>query len=328
MKIKHGIIIWVMLAIMSVSSVYADKLSVLIIESYHPVLAWTSQCEQGITEELAKDYVISTFYMDTKRIPEKEFALKADKAWKRYMESKPDLVMLGDDNALKLLGPRFAETKTPVVYFGINDNPRRYFHTIPENITGVLERTPVVPWLRHLKRIVPWADKALILMDQSVTSEAIRDLVFQGSKQINVGGIVVEYKLVSSIEEWKNSVNNAKKMDFILMPTFHALKNEKGKAVSMEEVIVWTSANSQAPVFTNQDYTVWDKGVIGAYVIYGKNHGKLAAEMARDILQNRKSPGRTMPKTERDGVFYFNSKQLQRFKIELPADIRAISIFK
>jgi ABC-type uncharacterized transport system substrate-binding protein len=287
--ILRGIPALFILFFITLSPVHGEMKKVLIIESYHPVLAWTDQCEQGIADVLGKEFSISSFYMDTKRIKEDEFQDRAEKAWKIFKERKPDLVMIGDDNALMLLGTKLAETKTPVVYFGINDNPRRYFKEVPENITGVLERTPVIPWARHIKQIIPWAEKALVLMDDSLTSEAIRDIVFSDKKKMTLSGITLEYQFAGKIDEWERIVKNAKKYDFILMPTFHAVKDRKGKAVSVEDVVAWTSANSPVPVFSNQDYTVGDNGVIGAFVIFGKHHGKLAGEMALEILKNKKN---------------------------------------
>lgn len=47
---------------------------VLIIESYHPVLTWTAQCEEGIRKALGGGFDVRSFFMDTKRIPESDFA--------------------------------------------------------------------------------------------------------------------------------------------------------------------------------------------------------------------------------------------------------------
>jgi hypothetical protein len=128
---------------------------VLIIESYHPALAWTAQCEEGIRQALGGGFDVRSFFMDTKRIPESEFALSAGRAFEAIQRIEPDLVMLGDDNALSMLGPRVAQMDIPIVYFGINNNPRNYFTQLPRNMAGVLERTPVTPWLRHLAEIMP-----------------------------------------------------------------------------------------------------------------------------------------------------------------------------
>lgn len=318
------------MAVLVFCSSSAAKDKILIIQSYHPGLAWTAQCEKGINEIIGSKYEITSFYMDTKRIPEEDFKKKAQEAWEKYLEIKPVLVMTGDDNALSYLGKKFSGSTVPVVYFGINNNPRIYFpsHQLPENMTGVLERTPVIPWLRFLSQIIPHAERALVLMDSSPTTRSIIEIVFQKKKSVEVSNLTAEYKTASSFAQWKNIVSNAKNYDLILMPTFHSLKNKNHENVSVEQVIEWTSANTAIPVFTNQDYTVSSKGVIGAFVIYGEAHGRMAAEMALEILEKNISPGQFTSKTDTGGIFYFNRTQLNRFKIKLPAAIEANTVFQ
>jgi len=312
------------------SSSAPAKEKILIIQSYHPDLAWTAQCEKGIKEVLGSLYEIHSFYMDTKRIPNSEFKQSSDAAWKKYLEVKPVLVMTGDDNALSYLGGKLSGSGIPVVYFGINNNPRIYFanHQLPQNITGILERTPVIPWLRFLTQIIPDAKKALILMDSSHTSESIIDIVFQKRKSVEIGNLKAYYRTAESFNEWKEIISSPDNFDFILMPTFHAIKDKNDKNASVEQVIEWTSANTLIPVFTNQDYTVNSKGVIGAFVIFGEMHGKMAGEMVLEILENKKSPSEIKTKTDIGGKFYFNRDQLKRFKIILPEKIETNSIFQ
>lgn len=310
------------------SDAFAGKKKILIIQSYHPLLTWTAQCEKGIKTVLGSEYEIHSYYMDTKRIPKSEFLKHADVAWGKYLKIKPDLVMIGDDNGLSLLGPRFSRTQTPVIYFGINNNPRNYFDRLPDNITGVLERTPIVPWLRYLKDIIPNAKKVLILMDSSPTSEAIIHVVFQQRKSVKVSGLTAEYRIVKDWSEWVFFVKNSNKYDILIMPTFHSIKDETQESVSVESVVEWTSANSAIPVFSNQDYTVSSKGVVGSYVIYGEAHGKLAGEMVLEILKMKKSPRDIRNITDRNGKFYFNKDQLNRFKLKLPAEIKEQAIFQ
>lgn len=324
------LIVFSLFTCLVISSVFcfADKAKVLVIESYDPRLEWTAQCEKGIASVLEDQAALSYFYMDTKRIPETEFPVQANMAWDLYLKEKPDLVMIGDDNGLRLLGPRFAQTATPVVYFGINNNPRHYFETMPENITGLLERTPVIPWLRYLKRIMPRADSALVLMDSSPTTQAIVEVTFQGKTHLNVGGIQAEYHIADNWDQWRDYITNSGKYSLLLLPTFHAVKDKDGHHMSVKDVIEWTSAHSPSPLFTNQDYTVSDTGVAGAYVIFGESHGKQAAEIARDILLGKQRVGQIPPKTDRTGKFYFNKKQMGRFKLEIPREISSQAIFK
>ena len=320
-----------LLTVAAVDAAETKKRSVLVIESYHPVLAWTAQCEHGIYGVFKKDdYDVTSVFMDTKRIPADAFAKAADDAWAAYEKAKPDIVLLGDDNALKFLGPRLAKTGTPVVFFGINANPRIYFQdgALPKNITGILERTPVLPWLRTLSSIRPSARRALILMDASETSKAIADVNSTDGETRQLGELHAIWKLTSDWDEWQKIVTETPDIDFILMPTFHAVKRKDGSAVSVDEVIAWTAGHAKVPTFTNQDYTVSSDGVVGAYALYGKTHGKAAAELAKEIVEGTKDPATTPPQTDKLGRYYFSEKGLDRFDISVPKDIEETAIYR
>lgn len=295
--------------------------SVLVIQSYHPDLDWTRLCDQGIRDTLGADHEISTFYMDTKRIAQSQFDQRAQEAWQAYLDTAPDLVMLGDDNALRLLGNRFADTDTPVVFFGINNNPRTYFDRLPTNITGLLERTPLFPWLRYLREIMPQAKRALVLMDTSLSSAAIINVTFQNRASISISGMEVEYRLVSDWHQWQTAIGQSADFDFIVSPTFHSIKQLNGAAVDIDRLISWTSANSSAPLFTNQDYTVSDHGAAGAYTLSATAHGAQAAEIAALILGDGQQPSTIMFQVDKAGLYVFNRQQLDRHRITLPEAI-------
>ena len=120
-------------------SVFAQK-TVFVVESYHAGFAWDASYKKALQETLGTRYKLEFFEMDTKRLPKEQHQRMSDLAWKKYLELKPDLVVLGDDAALITLVKRLAETRTPVVYLGINNNPRDYVPLTAENFTGVLER--------------------------------------------------------------------------------------------------------------------------------------------------------------------------------------------
>ncbi|NQY94644.1 MAG: sugar ABC transporter, partial [Campylobacteraceae bacterium] len=113
--------------IMFTYNLFAQRENILVIESYHAQYPWDKSYKEGLREILASKYNLIFFEMNTKRIDKKHYEKMANLAWKKYKEVRPSLVILGDDNALKYLGYRFAKTNTKVVYLGINNNPRNYF---------------------------------------------------------------------------------------------------------------------------------------------------------------------------------------------------------
>lgn len=163
---------------------------ILNISSYHDGYGWTDDCVAGITEGVGSNHKLINHYMDTKRIKKEDFKKAANQALTAYNKIKPDLVLIGDDNALLLLGGTIANNNTPVVYYGINGNPRLYFYgSIPKHVTGVLERVPIIPMMRVLGVLLKHNinQKVTILSDGSTTSAAFFTNSFKGDrkKQVN-----------------------------------------------------------------------------------------------------------------------------------------------
>ncbi len=135
------------------------KETILVIESYHAEYAWDKDFNRGIEKVIGDQYNIVNFYMDTKRVAKSEYANRAEAAWAKYKQVKPSLVILADDNALKLLGKRFESEPTLVVYLGINGSPRNYISLKSKNITGVIERPLLKRSLVTLSSILKPAPK-------------------------------------------------------------------------------------------------------------------------------------------------------------------------
>ena len=308
-------------------SAFASQKNVLVIHSYHPSLAWVRQYTLGITEVFADTAALAHVYLDSQRASGPEMANHVEKAMAIFRDLKPDVVMTCDDDALRLLGPRILDTSTPLVFLGVNNNPRSYFNTIPGGMSGVLERVLLFPWIRHLRKIIPNATTALVLMDDSKTAESILAVTFADRKQVMVDGIRVEYRQAGDWDQWQRFVLESKSHDFIAMPVYHSLKDKAGRHVPVEKLIRWTSANSPIPMFAYQDYAVGDDGVVGAYVIQGEMHGRRAALLAKDILEGRGAQS-TYFITDTEGVFFFNKKRLKEFGLTLPDSIQSRTRFK
>lgn len=310
----------------SASDLTAGEKKILNIASYHPEYAWTRDCTEGIENAVRPAYQIETHYMDTKRIPASEFQKAADSAWEKYKAFRPDLVMLGDDNALRLLGPRFVEAGVPVVHYGVNNNPRMYFDgKIPENVSGILERPLIIPWVRYLQKIIPGIKKVLVMFDASSSSNAVISLAFHNKQSVSVSGTVTELKVTDKWDEWKEAVIQAKgKYDAIIIVNHFTIKAQDGKTTDNADIIRDCSRLSSVPIFATNNFAVHSEGAVGALVIVGQNHGKEAGELAINILEGKKHAH----KTQTAGTFYFNKTQLNRFDLKLPRDMEEKSVFQ
>ena len=151
------------------SNVFATNL--VFIHSYHFAYPWVEQYRSGFMSTV-DNVKLYEFEMDTKRRPSNEFSLIADQAWQYIMQNSAEIVVLADDNALRLLGPRLVKNQIPTVFLGINGNPRDYIE-LTTKISGALERPLMKRSVSMLKGVLPGLQKVLVLMDNTVTSDAI-----------------------------------------------------------------------------------------------------------------------------------------------------------
>lgn len=313
----------ILYCLMFLAAVSAQAKTILLIESYHAEFAWDVSYKAAIKEVLGPKHSLVTFQMDTKRLPKDKHLEMADKAWQEYKKVKPDLVITGDDAALKLLGPRFATTETPVVYLGVNRNPRDYHMIGVKNITGILERPLMKRSIAFLiDIIVPNPKKILVLFDSDISSQASLEQEFNGTNKQTITGVDVEVKLIAKFDEWQKTVLNAKKngYDALIIGLYQTLTDAHGANVADKKVLTWTSENTPVPPFAFWDFPVGADKAIGGYVLFGKTQGEEAAKMSLEILGG-KPPSQIIPKTSEQGRFLFSRSQLKKWNIKLPTDI-------
>ena len=145
----------------------AEKPNILVIHSWHDIL-WDRLWEKGLQDQLGQKYNLIRIDLDAMRSTPKELKEHADEAWSLYENHQPKLIILGDDVALKEMGMRFANT-VPVVYLGINHNPRDLLrNAMPSNITGVMERPIYIRALHHIAKIFPGSTKKILMLNSII----------------------------------------------------------------------------------------------------------------------------------------------------------------
>lgn len=296
----------------------AHRQKILLIESYHSAYLWDASYRRGLDQVLGDKYKILNFEMDTKRLPPSEFETRARKAWETYEHENPALVILGDDNALKYLGPKLAATSTPVVYLGINNNPRNYGMVGQDNITGVLERPLLYRSVIMIREILD-IKKVLVLLDSGTTAKVLHEEIFNGRDTISLSKVDLHIQMISGCAPWKDAVLTAKEKgyDALIIGLYHTLVDNDGSHVDEEEIITWSSAHTPVPPFGFWDFSVGPDKNIGGYVLVGETQGITAGKMAAEILSG-KNPGAIPPATPEKGRFLFSRSQLYKWRIILP----------
>ncbi|BAJ04106.1 ABC transporter substrate-binding protein [Shewanella violacea] len=306
----------------------ATAASILIIESYHKEFAWDESYNRGIKSVVDNDHTFSHFYMNTKILPSEQFADMASLAWQAYLKLKPDLVVLCDDNAIKLLAYKFGQTKVPVVFLGLNANPRDYGLTKLLNFTGVLERPIFKRSIILADQILPKKSnkKILVVFDNSQTSKASIEPISRNFKSINIGKVKVDFQLIDDFVKWQQVINNAKESgyDALFIGLYHTLVDAEKQHVSPNEVILWTQKHAPLPHFGFWNFSIGARGNVGGYVLDGYLHGQLAGKLISKILKGE-NPNDLAYEFDRQGRYLFSLEGLKRWRLELPKKVNAQS---
>jgi ABC-type uncharacterized transport system substrate-binding protein len=308
--------------VFAVTTAAASTPTILVVESYESGYSWDRSYLDALQSELGDQFQLTTFEMDTKRLPASDHPRQAEKAWQIYQQIKPQLVILGDDNALKYLGPKLLDSGVPVVYLGVNNNPEDY---VPNghNITGILER-PLFEFCLHTigQVIQPAPKRVLVLFDNGTTSQAAVSEAFKNKPSQLISNMLVELKLIGDWDEWQQTVMAAQQQGFdaIVVGLYHTLVDKQGQNVPASQVLQWTSANTPLPPFTFWDFSIGADQTIGGFVLSGQEQGKAAAGVVRKIL-NGTAPGKIPPAVGKNGKFVFSRAQLQKWNLTVPEQI-------
>lgn len=294
--------------------------TVFVVDSYHEAYPWSRVCRQGLLEGFQNDVSPVFFEMDTRRRPASEFAERADKAWEACRALSPDVVVLMDDYAVRYLGARMSGAGFNVVFMGVNDNPRRYFpsNSIPSNVSGVLERALGLRLVRDIGELLPtFPQRILVLMDTSITSEAIIRNSFGGQVHTVVSGIAVDVLLTDSSDDWRRRVQSLadSQYDAVIIGSYASLKDAAGRQVPLDETSRWTAKASPLPVFALWDISVGKGKAIGGLVVDGRKQGRDAAFLVNRVLNDGIVPPIQYGTRAR---LVFSRHELDRWKLVLP----------
>lgn len=272
--------------LMSVAPTWAAD--VLLVQSYHKEYGWDESYIRGLESTLGDDVTLHTFEMDTKRLPRSQFDAQADKALALYQKISPEVVVLGDDNALSHMLPRLRNEDIDIVFLGINSNPRRLMakYAGTARVTGVLERPLFARSMKEMSELLGKDQmKVKILFDAGTTATIATDHIANQyedlKQQLGIDVTIENHRLFSS---WKNSVEQSDDYDAIVVGLYQIIRNESDKVVDANKVLSWTNENSETPLFGFWDFSVGKGQTAGGVVLFGESQGVQAGKYVNRVL--------------------------------------------
>ncbi len=328
---------------------------ILVVSSYHREYLWSQSTQDGLvnamidlgyldnkaqaevftrTDETQSSRVhVIKMWMDTKRRnTSSDIARETARITDRIDSFRPDLVMLGDDNAANYIGNRLLDTETPVVFWGINGLPLKYglvdsMDQPGHNVTGVWQQGYHKESLEYLQRLRPDLKTFAILACDSATAQAnvkqIRYLAQRGMLPMEMKDIVV----TSSASTFKQrALELQDKVDAFFVLNHDTLVNDHGEHVDMMEIGRWYLENIRIPEVSHEDQFVRE-GMLLTANDSGFNQGYRAFEMAYDILEQGHDPAMVRTVTPQRGPVMVNRQRAAMLGISIAGRDDIIDIY-
>lgn len=262
------------LATTASSSDFSGK-KILWVNSYHKGYAWSDGIGRGIQSVFADTGIQLDIYdMDTKRNGDLSFKLKQGEIVKDLIEeSRPDLVIVSDDNATKyVMQHHFPESNLPFVFCGINNHPKTY--DLPkQHVTGMREMD-LLPQL--LEQLAVYSKGGKVGQLGFKVEERQRTADVWKREQ----GVVFDKRYhVKTFSEWKSAFLKAQnEMDMLFVSNHNGIEgwNEK-------EAIEFVLNHQTIPTGATEAW-VMDHVFLG-YVKIPEEQGRWAAQTAMRILE-------------------------------------------
>ncbi|CAH8208088.1 hypothetical protein L9W73_07805 [Vibrio aestuarianus] len=319
---------WMLLWLLISPSALAEK--ILVIESYHQHNEWDQSYLKALKHTLTPRYELENFEMNTKRIPASQYSVMAEKAFAAYQQAKPDVVVLGDDNALVYMLPKLYNEPISIVFLGINDNPRKLImqYRGQAKVTGILERPLFVKTMGEIGRMLEEDKrKVLVLFDSGNTAKiALEYMKTQVSMIENNLGITTEISSITTDREWYEQINTANKRGFgaIVVGLFQTLMDDAGNHVDAEKIMTWTNQNTQVPLFGFWDFSIGKGKAAGGVVLAGSDQGQMAADIVVRILDHNEDASQIPIQIGLQGKAIYHADEMARWGLSIPKGWTAI----
>ncbi len=285
--------------------------------------------DQGFVD--GETVVFERFFMDTKRLYQlpDQVEARGREALARIRDFKPDLVVTVDDNAARTVMLPLVDGDIPVVFTGINIRPEVYskgreFMASRQhpghNITGIYEKLHFATSLRVMEEIVPGLQKIVLIIDESLTGNAIRQQI-EAEQLAEKSGILYTIRQVGRFDEYKQLIRwlNSDPETGAYYPVAIRLTDENGSVVPVREILQWTLGHVRKPGIA-VNYEVCRMGVLGGVSVDFTAMGRQAGHKGGRILRGEPAGGIAVEDAARYALV-FNTARARQLGLVIPPEL-------
>jgi ABC-type uncharacterized transport system substrate-binding protein len=310
-----------------------DPIRILRLDSNHAEFAWSGEIKRGVLDGLkANGYevdetnvILDERYLDTKRkTTEEDFNRASEETIAYIRETKPDLVIVNDDNATRLVVQPMRNDGVKFVLLGLNGTPERYELTDSPNVAGVLERPHASEMMVWIEQVFGEGARISILAEDSLTTE---QMFADGSIKAAIEATSAKYvdmMQTSDYAAWQAYVADAADTsDVLFLGAYSTLRGTNGEVIEPLAALQWTLENSKIPVMGFWEEAV-HVGTLGGPIISGYTQGYEAAERAARILDGT-APQEIGFSAPSRGKLMVNRHAIEQWSVEVPLDLLEVS---
>ena len=323
----------------------SKKARIFLVSSYHREYLWSQDTHAGVcaamldfnfldNEKQVKEYtendyvessnaVVKKVWMDSKRRNNmRQIAEATAYILKEAKNFKPDIILLGDDNAANYIGNLYIDTEIPVVFWGINGLPLKYglidsIENPGHNVTGVYQAGYLKENIEYLKRLVPGIETFAILSDDSPTGRSkakqVERMAAEGKLPLKLAATVV----TNSLSEWKSeALRLQKEVDAFFVLNHNTIKDDLGNPVDQLKIGAWYLRNIKKPDCAHEKQFA-KEGILLAVDDSGVKQGYEAVKTAYQILEEGKNPGTIPVRAPERGPVIVNRQRANMLGIDL-----------
>lgn len=223
------------------------------------------------------------FDMDvSKNNTDESFKNVSSEAKKNIDDYKPDLIYAIDDEA-QLVVKDYINTKIPIIFVGVNKNPKDYGYDKSRNVAGVLEREKIVDVLNYLKNLYPNKIRkvAAISYDLPMWRTVFERLGEESKKITDVE--FTNWDLVTTMDDLDEKILEYQTRDDAILLFDMGPFIPTNPIKSIETVVSFLDKNSKIP-----EATFWGQmvkmGMLLSVEASQTEQGRVAGNMANAIL--------------------------------------------
>jgi len=344
---KSGALVVMLLTLFTAQIVQgaSTKARIFVVDSYHREYLWSQDTHAGVCAALLEfgflddqkqlkkytenDYVesaravVKKVWMDTKRKNTmSDMAAAAARISEEADKFRPDIILLGDDDAANYIGNLYMDTKIPVVFWGINGIPLKYglidsIEKPGHNVTGIYQANYLKESVEYLKKLLPGVRTFAILSEDSSTGrpkvKELEKLAQEGKLAIKLAATV----MTNSFSEWKSeALRLQKEVDAFFVLNHNTLKDDLGNPVDQLEIGAWYLRNIRKPECGHEKQFAIE-GLLLVVDDSGFKQGYEAVKLAYQILEKGKNPAGIPVRAPARGSVIVNRQRADMLRIDL-----------